>query len=217
MTAAAYWSTASSRPRRRPPSRRGFGRMSANSSTSTSPTRTGIICWACRLLLDAYPNAKPVALAESDQRHGGTQVSPGYMKVWSAYFPGQLPDTPVVPAPLSSTSIPIGDEVATVVPVGTTDSDLSTVVHVPALGLVVSGDVVYNQTHMWLRGSTPESRASWKRALDAVAQPRRGQDHRWPPASASSQTMMRNARSRRVANTSPTSKLRWLEAPPPSI
>ena len=71
------------------------------------------------------------------------------------------------------------------VPVGTTDSELSSVVHVPALGLVVSGDVVYNQTHMWLRGSTPESRASWKRALDAVA--RLGADtiiagHRRPQA-----------------------------------
>jgi len=33
----------------------------------------------------------------------------------------------------------------------------------------VSGDVVYNQTHMWLAGSTPESRASWARALDTVA------------------------------------------------
>jgi hypothetical protein len=27
----------------------------------------------------------------------------------------------------------------------------------------------YNQTHMWLQGSTPGSRASWARALDAVA------------------------------------------------
>ena len=34
----------------------------------------------------------------------------------------------------------------------------------------MSGDVVYNQTHMWLRGSTPESRSSWKRALDTVAE-----------------------------------------------
>jgi hypothetical protein len=35
--------------------------------------------------------------------------------------------------------------------------------------LVVSGDVVYNRTHMWLSGSTPETRAGWARALDAVA------------------------------------------------
>lgn len=120
-------------------------------------------------VLEAYPNAKPVALAGSIGAME-TQVSPGYLKVWSAFFPGQLPDQPVVPAPLPGTRISTGEVAATVVPVGTTDSDLSTVLHVPALGLVVSGDVVYNQTHMWLRGSTPESRSSWKRALDTVAE-----------------------------------------------
>ena len=120
-------------------------------------------------VLEAYPNAKPVALAGSIGAME-TQVSPGYLKVWSAFFPGQLPERPVVPAPLPGTRISTGEVAATVVPVGTTDSDLSTVLHVPALGLVVSGDVVYNQTHMWLRGSTPESRSSWKRALDTVAE-----------------------------------------------
>jgi glyoxylase-like metal-dependent hydrolase (beta-lactamase superfamily II) len=119
-------------------------------------------------VLEAYPNAKPVALPESIGAME-EQVSPRRMQAWSAFFPGQLPEVPVVPAALSGTSIPIGDQVATVVPVGTTDTDLSSVVHIPALGLVVSGDVVYNQTHMWLRGSTLESRSSWKRALDAVA------------------------------------------------
>jgi glyoxylase-like metal-dependent hydrolase (beta-lactamase superfamily II) len=57
-----------------------------------------------------------------------------------------------------------------VIPVGATDTGHSSVVHVPALSLVVSGDVVYNQTHMWLRGSTPDTRASWLKALDAVAE-----------------------------------------------
>ena len=37
------------------------------------------------------------------------------------------------------------------------------------VGLVVSGDVVYNQTHMWLAGSTPDSRASWSRARRTTA------------------------------------------------
>ena len=62
-----------------------------------------------------------------------------------------------------------GGSAATVIPVGTTDTGHSSVVHVPGLSLVVSGDVVYNQTHMWLMGSTPDSRAGWTRALDAVA------------------------------------------------
>lgn len=67
-------------------------------------------------------------------------------------------------------SRPIGDSAARVIPAGTSDTGHSSVVLVPGLNLVVSGDVVYNQTHMWLRGSTPDTRASWVRALDAVAE-----------------------------------------------
>ena len=35
--------------------------------------------------------------------------------------------------------------------------------------MACSSAICYNQTHMWLAGSTPDSRASWSRALDAVA------------------------------------------------
>jgi glyoxylase-like metal-dependent hydrolase (beta-lactamase superfamily II) len=119
-------------------------------------------------ILAAFPAARPVALAESVPAFE-EQISPGYMQVWGGFFPGQLTDRPIAPAPLAGTTIPIGGSAATVIGVGTTDTDQSTVVHVPALSLVVSGDVVYNQTHMWLRQSTPQTRASWKRALDAVA------------------------------------------------
>ena len=66
--------------------------------------------------------------------------------------------------------IPIGRSgVATLIPVGTTDTAHSSVLHIPDLSLIVSGDVVYNRTHLWLSGSTPDSRANWARALDAVA------------------------------------------------
>jgi glyoxylase-like metal-dependent hydrolase (beta-lactamase superfamily II) len=119
-------------------------------------------------ILAAFPEARPVALAEAVPAMQ-EQISPGYMKVWGGFFPGQLTGRPVAPAPLAGTTIPVGGSAVTVIPVGTTDTVHSSVVHVPRLGLVVSGDVVYNQTHMWLAGSTPDSRASWSRALDAVA------------------------------------------------
>ena len=119
-------------------------------------------------ILTAFPRAKPVALAESIPAME-EQISPGYLQVWNGFFPGQLTSEPVAPGPLDGTTIPVGRSTATVIPVGVTDTDHSSVVHVPGLGLVVSGDVVYNQTHMWLRGSTPESRASWVKALDSVA------------------------------------------------
>jgi glyoxylase-like metal-dependent hydrolase (beta-lactamase superfamily II) len=119
-------------------------------------------------VLTAFPDARPVALAESIPAME-EQISPGYMQVWGGFFPGQLTGKPVAPAPLAGTTIPVGGVAATVIPVGTTDTGHSSVVHVPGLSLVVSGDVVYNQTHMWLSGSTPDTRASWARALDTVA------------------------------------------------
>ena len=118
-------------------------------------------------ILAAFPDAKPVAAAESIPAMRA-QISPAAIGVWSSFFPGQLPDAPVVPAPLPGPDIAIGTGVAHVLPVGTTDTELSTVVHVPELALVVSGDVVYNNTHMWLTGSTPQSRADWLRALETV-------------------------------------------------
>jgi glyoxylase-like metal-dependent hydrolase (beta-lactamase superfamily II) len=119
-------------------------------------------------IMAAFPDAKPVALAESIPAME-EQVSPGYMQVWNGFFPGQLSGKPVVPAPLASSTIPAGSSTATLIPVGTTDTVHSSAVHVPDLSLVVCGDVVYNQTHMWLRGSTSDSRAAWTRALDTVA------------------------------------------------
>ena len=65
----------------------------------------------------------------------------------------------VDPAPLDGATLPIGGATATVLPVGTTDTGPSNVVHVPELRLVVSGDVVYNRTHIWLAGLTPGLRA----------------------------------------------------------
>jgi len=119
-------------------------------------------------ILAAFPAAKPVALAESIPAMK-EQISPGYLRVWGGFFPGQLTARPVPPVALAGTTVPVGGSAAAVIPVGTTDTGHSSVVHVPGLSLVVSGDVVYNRTHMWLSGSTPDSRASWARALDAVA------------------------------------------------
>src|SRR6266576_3254079 len=100
-------------------------------------------------ILAVFPQARPVALAESIPAME-EQISPGFLQVWGGFFPGQLTSKPVPPAPPAGTTIPVGDSAAT-------------------LSLVVSCDAVYNQTHMWLRGSTRDSRASWARALDAVA------------------------------------------------
>ncbi|MEV0912121.1 MBL fold metallo-hydrolase [Streptomyces hokutonensis] len=54
------------------------------------------------------------------------------------------------------------------VEVGHTDTDGTTVLHVPSIGLVVAGDVVYNGVHVCLSESVDGGRAQWLQALDAV-------------------------------------------------
>src|SRR5215813_660647 len=166
--AAPCWLTASSLSRRGGSWRRGCSPTTASPDTCTSPIPTATTFWGCHRSWRRSRTLGPVALAESIPAMQ-QQISPGYMQVWSGFFPGQLTSKPVAPAPLAGTTVPVGGSVATLIPVGTTDTGHSSVVHVPGLSLVISGDAVYNQTHMWLRRSTPDSRASWARALDAVA------------------------------------------------
>ena len=118
-------------------------------------------------VLAAFPEAKPVALPDAIPGLRG-QVSPAAMEVWAGFFPSQLPSDPVVPDTLRDDAIVIGESLATPVAVGVTDTDNTSVLHVPELDLVASGDVVYNGVHMWLAGSTSESRAAWLSALEKV-------------------------------------------------
>lgn len=54
-------------------------------------------------------------------------------------------------------------------PVGHSDTDDTSVLWVPELRLVVSGDVVYNSAFQWLTESTtPELRARWIAAVEKV-------------------------------------------------
>ncbi len=55
-----------------------------------------------------------------------------------------------------------------VVEVGHTDTHDTTVLHVPALGLVVAGDAAYNGVHQLLAETNPKKRCEWIAALDTV-------------------------------------------------
>ena len=111
-----------------------------------------------QLRLVALPEAVPVA---------AQQVGPALLPFWRSVFPGQLSDEPDLPRALAEDEVLL-DGRARAVDVGRGDVECSSVVHVPDLDLVVAGDVVYNNVHPWLAGSTPSSRAAWLEALDGV-------------------------------------------------
>jgi hypothetical protein len=54
------------------------------------------------------------------------------------------------------------------VELGHTDTDQTSCLHVPHLGLVVAGDAAYNDVHLYLAESDPERRHEWIAALDTI-------------------------------------------------
>ena len=57
-----------------------------------------------------------------------------------------------------------------IVRAGQSDTVDTTFVHVPDLDLVVSGDIVYNEVHPFLVGTSVEKRAGWRYSLDLIAE-----------------------------------------------
>jgi glyoxylase-like metal-dependent hydrolase (beta-lactamase superfamily II) len=87
---------------------------------------------------------------------------------WDAWFPGQISDHPVIAEPLSSNVIALEGTSLEVVPVGHTDTDDTTCLHVPSIGLIVAGDAVYNGVHLHLEESDQRGRRAWLAALAAI-------------------------------------------------
>jgi hypothetical protein len=52
---------------------------------------------------------------------------------------------------------------------GHTDTEETSVLHIPAIGLVVAGDVAYNGVHLYISEGGDGGLQEWLRALDLVA------------------------------------------------
>ena len=54
------------------------------------------------------------------------------------------------------------------VELGHTDTDHTTCLNVPSVGLVIAGDAAYNDVHLYLVESNAKSRREWISALDKI-------------------------------------------------
>src|SRR6185503_4753246 len=81
----------------------------------------------------------------------------------------QLPATITLPEPYDGEVFTLEGHELRIIEQGRTDAVDSTSLHVPSIDLVVGGDVFYNQCHMYVGDTTPESRANWIAALDRLA------------------------------------------------
>ena len=120
-------------------------------------------------VLDAFPDAALLACDQQVVDAARGQLSAKAMASWNSRFPGQLPQSPPVPELAGSPEFDLDGHTILFRTIGGADGALATVVHVPDLRTICSGDIVYNNIHMWLWNSTPDSRKTWLASLDAVA------------------------------------------------
>ena len=120
-------------------------------------------------VLDAFPDAALLACDQQVVDAARGQLSAKAMASWNSRFPGQLPQSPAVPELAGSPEFDLDGHTILFRTIGGADGALATVVHVPDLRTICSGDIVYNNIHMWLWNSTPDSRETWLASLDAVA------------------------------------------------
>lgn len=119
-------------------------------------------------LLDRFPNARAVATPDV-VKVMRQNASPDVLeKVWKAAFPGQIPGRLVIAEELEGNTITLEAHDLVAVDLGHTDTDYTTCLHVPSVGLVVAGDAAYNDVHLYLVESSSKSRQEWIGALDKI-------------------------------------------------
>jgi glyoxylase-like metal-dependent hydrolase (beta-lactamase superfamily II) len=96
-------------------------------------------------------------------------TNPGLSGYWQGVFPGEIPEKPETPDRLEATSIELEGSEIRVIDIGQGDTEHSTIVHVPSIAAVVSGDVVYNEVHMMTAETDAQSRQDWIDNLDQIA------------------------------------------------
>ena len=119
-------------------------------------------------LLDRFPNAKAIstpAIVEDMEE----MVTPAMLdNYWNKLFPGQIPDHIAFAQPLENNSFDLEGNVFQIIKTGFTDTHDSTSIFVPSIGLLVAGDVVYNEIHPYLAETTKQTRQEWIAALDKL-------------------------------------------------
>jgi len=90
-------------------------------------------------------------------------------QAWDKSFPAQIPDAPVLATTPPGIVFNLEGNELRISEAGHTDTDKTTVLHVPSIGLVVAGDAVYNGVHQYLAEAANGGLRAWMKGLEIVA------------------------------------------------
>lgn len=118
-------------------------------------------------ILERFPDATLVATPAVAARMGAQWGPRWFDGFWSPRFPGQISDRHVVAQPLTG-DIELEGERLRAIELGHTDTDATSALHVPSIGLVVAGDAVYGDVHLYMAESKGAGKRQWLDALDTI-------------------------------------------------
>jgi glyoxylase-like metal-dependent hydrolase (beta-lactamase superfamily II) len=119
-------------------------------------------------ILERFPNARAVTtpdVVKVMRQHASPEVLD---KVWKAAFPGQISERLVIAEELKGNVFELEGHELVAVELGHTDTDYTTCLDVPSIGLVIAGDAAYNDVHLYLVESNVKTRREWISALDKI-------------------------------------------------
>src|SRR5271165_2099204 len=120
------------------------------------------------ILLERFPGARAIATPKT-LKAMQMSFTPPVERLARHMFPGQVPNKLVAPEPYEHDTFMLEGRELRIIAQGRTDSPDSTSLYVPSIGLIVAGDVVYNQCRMYVGDTTSESRKNWIADLDRLA------------------------------------------------
>lgn len=119
-------------------------------------------------VLERFPKARVVATPDTVKMmrfNASPQLLDG---AWKAGFPGQIPEHLVIAEELKGNVIDLEGNELVIMELGHTDTEFTTCLYVPSIGLVIAGDAAYNDVHLYLAESNEQSRQDWIQALDRI-------------------------------------------------
>lgn len=92
----------------------------------------------------------------------------GKVKQWSPMFGDNLTTKPLIPSPLTGSSIMLEGETLEIHGPVQGDCSTNSYVWIPSIKALITGDIVYQGVYAWTAETTAETRQAWEKTLDAL-------------------------------------------------